>query len=46
MKVMSLLGAFTQSRKVLISYAMSVCPHISVWLPLDGLPLNLIGVTS
>jgi hypothetical protein len=38
----SLLGAFAYSPKTYISFVcLSVCPHASAWLPLDGHPQNL-----
>ena len=36
------LGAFAKLRKATISFAMSVCPHGTARLSLDGISLNLI----
>lgn len=40
------LGAFAQPRKASVSFTMSVCPHVSVWLPLAELWLNFTLGTS
>jgi len=40
------LGTFTQLEKVIIGFIMSVClsicPHVTTWLPPDGFSRNLI----
>jgi hypothetical protein len=38
-----LLGAFAELQKVTVSFVMSVCPHGTNWLPLDGFSLTLIS---
>ena len=44
-RVDSFLGAFTKLRKATISFVMSVCPHGTTRLPLDGYWWNLIFET-
>jgi len=36
------LSTFTKLQKVTVSFIMSVCLHVTTWLPLDGLSWNLI----
>jgi hypothetical protein len=36
-----LFGASAKWRKATVSFVMSVCPHRTTCLPLNGLPLNL-----
>jgi hypothetical protein len=33
----ALLVVFTKLRKATVSFVMSVCPHATTWLALDGL---------
>jgi hypothetical protein len=40
--VVILLGSFASLWKAIISFVMSVCPHGTTRLPLDGFGLNLI----
>ena len=36
------LGAFEKFQKATISFVISLSPHGTIWLPLEGLSLNLI----
>ena len=40
-KITDFLGAFVKLRRATISYIMSVCPHRTTRLPLEGFTLNL-----
>jgi hypothetical protein len=40
--VQSFLGAFVLSKHVHISFVMSVCPHVSALLSLDGFSWNFM----
>jgi hypothetical protein len=39
----SFLGAFAKLQKATVSFVMSVRPHRTVWLPLDGFSRNFVS---